>query len=171
MGNPLEYSIGTLYTFNNIVDARPLMDYCLEYNICSSDDWATFAYSGYLTTIWGSKANIETSSETVEIPVHIQGLIKAMMNETHFDYADEGFFTMEGLDYTLGESTAKLDLSASKHILRIANPFDDEDWFVVEFTYKGQENPDTADSFNLGWVIGIAAAILTSASFTIRSRR
>ena len=171
MGNPFDHNIGTLYTYNNIVDAQPLMDYCLEHNICSSDDWASFAYSGHLTKIWGSKANIETSSEVVEIPAHIQGLIKGIMSNAYVNYADEGFITTVGLDYTLGESTAKLDLSASKHILRIANPFGNEDWFVVEFTYKGQENPDTADSFNLGWVIGIAAAILASASFVVRSRR
>lgn len=35
----------------------------------------------------------------------------------------------------------------------------------------GSDNPDTGDTFNLGWAMGIAAAILATGSFVIRSRR
>ena len=162
---------------NYIENIDVLVTVCMNAGHCSTSDWdAVYGNQRYLNAISENVTYISMDGDTANIPEYFTALYSKFSG---YDDAYKNYVTAEGLelndDYTItltGGNEGTLTIkdpgvtTRNKYTLIFEKKMDDDSG-----TTDGSDNPDTGDSFNLGWAMGIAAAILVTGSFVVRSRR
>lgn len=148
---------------NEISDMKPLLDVCVQRNICSEATWDSLVEeTSLLSLVEHNNATYDTSSETVELPEYAKAYMRSEIKHAERMGVDiKKLYEESGLEYSVEDGTVKLDSNASEHRLILKSffiPFDadtGEEWgdstiysvmLILDFNYTGQENPETSDN-------------------------
>ncbi len=181
MSNLLELN----FTGNNIKDMNPLLDFCTKVGYCSEKSWEELIGSNQRIWMLANAASIDVDSLNVELPEYFATYIKIALafNEGVTDTTNERMFTVrqQGLELSEDNRSVILDPAANEHVITLQlgsqSEADIQDVSAIRFNYSpsgsSTDNPETLDHSMLGWVMGLAAAIIAGASVTffVRSRR
>lgn len=168
---------------NYINNISTLLTTCMQSGDCNESSWdSAYENQRYLNAISENTTVIPVSGDTASIPEYFTALYSKF-----YGYGEEpykNFIETDGL--TINSDYDTVTITGDYGILTIKDPgvttrnkytliFDkragsDEDSDSSDSS-DGSDNPDTGDSFSLAWVMGIAAVIMATTSFVIRSRR
>ena len=169
---------------NYIENIGVLMTVCMNKGDCSTSNWdAAYENQRYLNAISENVTHISMVGDTASIPEYFTALYSKFYGYGEDSY--KNYVTAEGLELNDDYDTITLTggnegtltikdpgvTTRNKYTLVFEKKMDDDDDNKDSGATDGKDNPDTGDSFSLSWMMGIAAAILATTSFVIRSRR
>jgi len=173
------------FTGNNIKNMDPLLDFCTKVGYCSEKSWEELIGSNQRIWMLANVASIDVDSLNVELPEYFATYIKIALayNEGVTNTANGRIYAIkqQGLELSEDNRSVILDPAANEHVITLQlgsqSEADVQDVITIRFNYSpsgsSTDNPETLDRSMLGWVMGLAAAIIagTSVTFFVRSRR